>query len=314
VTRAICITFNTAIDIIVDIASLEPGTTFRATSSIRAPAGKAVNAAVGIATLGEPALATGFVGKQSRDVFEELRDEGVEPRFIEVPGTTRTNLTLLERDGRETHIQTTGFAVSSSAIRRLALRVDKLVNDGDVVVFGGSYPSGVPAGFAATLITSCKSRGAHVIVDSSGAALREAMSAGPSTIKPNVAELFELIDRPVSETEDDIIVASRLCLAAGVGRIVVSRGHKGLLVIDNERALRANVDIGRHLVTASVGSGDSVVAALAFSLIRCQTVEDTARLAAACGAANLFTKLPGRFNKAKVEFLQTQTQVSPVDH
>src|SRR3712207_1296715 len=99
--RIICITLHTAVDLIADIGALVPGTTVRATATTRIPAGKGVNAAVGTAILGARPLATGFIGVRSRDIFHSLVAEGVEPRFIEVEGETRANITLLEADRRE---------------------------------------------------------------------------------------------------------------------------------------------------------------------------------------------------------------------
>lgn len=303
--KVFCVTLNTAIDYIIEVGALDVGATIRATAAELVPAGKGVDVAVGVAILGGCAVATGFIGDKSREIFASLETEHVELMFIEVPGHTRINVTIMEQgQPRETHLQTVGFSISPADVERLTVVLKRNVTSRDVVVIGGSLPPGAPEGLAARLVTLCKSMGAYVILDSSGAALLDGLRAGPQMVKPNLLELAQIVGRHVDDSDAAVLRAARECLTLGVDRVVASRGYHGIVVIEREQAWKAWLDNGRSYPTASVGSGDAVVAAFALSTLQGHPIQDAIRLGVACGTGNLLTQLPGRFRKEDVtEFL-----------
>lgn len=308
--KVICVTLNTAIDHVVQVDELAVGTTMRAAAAELVPAGKGVDVAVGVAALGGHAVATGFIGERSRELFASLQTEQVELQFIEVPGSTRINVTILERKlSRETHLQTVGYSISQADVERLAVVLERNVTPSDVVVIGGSLPPGAPAGLAARLVALCRLRGAYVILDSSGAALLDGLRAAPQMVKPNLLELAQIVGHSIDDSDADVLRAAQECLSPGVIRVVVSRGYRGILVIERTQAWKAWIDSGRSYLTASVGSGDAVVAAFALSTLQDRSIEETIRLGVACGAGNLLTQLPGRFNADDVAELLPSAQV-----
>jgi 1-phosphofructokinase len=300
VPKAVCITPNTAIDYIVELGSIVLGTTTRSRAAVLVPAGKGVDVAVGVATLGGSGLATGFIGEGSRSTFASLHSEGVESDFVEVPGHTRINVTLAEDNGRETHLQTTGYSVGEKDLAALIALIDRRLTSMDVAVLAGSLPPHAPEATMERLVRRCLEVGAYVVLDSSGAALRSGLTARPHMIKPNLAELAELTRTDVEDTDEGTLSAARGCLDAVRDAVVVSRGPKGILFVGRGEGWSAHVDAGRDTTTAGVGSGDAVVAALVAGRLHGQTVEETVRLASACGTANLFTAWPGRFNQVDV--------------
>ncbi len=312
VKKVVCITLNTAIDHVIEVEHLVAGSTIRADANAHAPAGKGVVVAVGVAILGGLAVATGFIGRESREIFAVLDAEQVEPMFLEVPGATRTNVTILEHGGRETHLQTMGYRISIEDVHRLISLVEGIVSPGAVVVLGGSLPPGAPEGLTAQLVALCRGMGAYVILDSSGVALLDGLRAGPQMVKPNLRELAEILGRTLDDSDNSVARAAHDCLSLGVTRVVVSRGYRGIVVSEKGKTWKAWADIGRNQQTASVGSGDAVVAAFASSTLRDVGMEDAVRLAVACGAANLFTRLPGRFRMADVADVLPRVQIESI--
>ena len=67
------------------------------------------------------------------------------------------------------------------------------VGTGDIVVLAGSIPTGGTADVYADVIRQARVRGARSIVDTSGAWLRDALTAGPDLCKVNVDELAEAV-------------------------------------------------------------------------------------------------------------------------
>jgi len=204
INKVVCVTLNTAIDHIIDVDTLDAGSTIRASHSQLVPAGKGVDVAVGVAAFGGHAVATGFIGENSRELFASLRTERVELMFIEVPGSTRINVTIFERKVlRETHLQTVGYEISGTDVEQLYIALKRNVALGDVVVIGGSLPPGSPNGLMAELVTLCRTLGVYVILDSSGTALLDGLRAGPHMVKPNLLELAQIEGHAV----DDLIPA-----------------------------------------------------------------------------------------------------------
>ena len=308
--KCVAVTLNTAIDHIVEVETARLGTTFRSLRDTFVAAGKGIDVAVGVAALGGRAVAAGFIGEESRDVFLALAEERVENCLLEVPGRTRTNVTIVERaENRETHVQTSGYTISAADVERLVGVLDRLLVGGDVMVISGSLPPGAPGDVMSRLIALAKGKCAYVILDASGPALVAGMRAAPQMVKPNLLELGQAVGRPVDGSDEAVLGAAQECLAKGVRRVVASRGHQGIVVVEPEGAWKAWISIGRDHATASVGSGDAVVAAFAIGVIEERGMEDTIRLSVACGAANVFTDLPGRFRPADVEDLASRVQI-----
>jgi 1-phosphofructokinase len=304
INKVVCVTLNTAIDHIIDVDTLDAGSTIRASHSQLVPAGKGVDVAVGVATFGGHAVATGFIGENSREVFASLRAERVELMFIEVPGSTRINVTVFERKVlRETHLQTVGYEISGADVEQFYIALERNVASGDVVVIGGSLPPGSPNGLMAELVTLCRTLGAYVILDSSGTALLDGLRAGPHMVKPNLLELAQIVGHAVDDSDSGIPRAVQECRFFGSARVVVSRGYRGIVVIEDGQAWKAWLNNNNNGKTAGVGSGDALVAAFAFSILKNHTLDHAMRLGVACGAANLLTKLPGRFRSTDVEEL-----------
>lgn len=305
--KVLSVTLNTAIDHIIKVQNLIPGSTIRALGNFVVPAGKGIDVAVGVATLGERAVAAGFIGAQSREIFATLERENVELLLLDVPGHTRTNVTVLEcTENRETHLQTTGYSISQSDIDHLAIVLDEALEAGDVAVISGSVPPNTPEGVVAGLVTLSKNKGAYVILDGSGRSLSDGLRGLPHMIKPNLLELAQITGDRVDESYAGIVDAAKGCLQMGLQRVVVSCGYRGIVALEHGQSWKASVDIGRPFDTAGVGSGDALVAAFAAGIVAGRSVEEMVRWAVACAAASLLTDLPGRFRLSDVTNLLPQ--------
>lgn len=307
--KAICITFNTAIDLVVEVDDFEKGTTFRSTSCVFVPAGKGVDVAIGVAALGRQAIAAGFVGIENRQVFDGLAHEGVDPMFVEVPGATRTNITIAEPKGRETHIQTTGFKITTKHVEQLVSRLEGCLLAGDVVVLAGSLPPGVPSEIYRDLVALFRSKGAFVALDSSGEALAQGVLGRPHLIKPNMQELSGLLNAHVENDDLAVLQAAEECLAQGADSAVVTRGRLGALSVEPQRSYKVWVDVGRSAISAGVGSGDATVAGIVYGILEGWTRLESVRIGVAAAAASLFTRFPGRFTRAEAEDVASRVQV-----
>ena len=139
----------------------------------RTSAARGSTSRVRCAALGVASIPIGFLGGATgRAIRDGLAAQGYDARFVEVPGETRQNLTLLdEATGVYTKINEPGPTVGSEHLAALYALVDELAAPGDLWALCGSLPPGAPADLYADLVTAVQARGAAAILDTSETAL-----------------------------------------------------------------------------------------------------------------------------------------------
>src|SRR5262249_35769920 len=96
-----------------------------------------------------------------------------------------------------------------------------------------------------------------VAVDTSGAALKAVVGAGPMVVKPNLDELAELVGRR-PQTLADVIEAADAVRGEGARAVLVSLGGDGAVLVDNHGARHGETIVDRPRNT--VGAGDALLA------------------------------------------------------
>ena len=135
---------NPAIDQTVRLDRLMPGEVLRADASRLDPGGKAVNVASCLADWGMKVVVTGLLGRDNAAAFEQLfAAKGIADHMIRVAGATRTNIKLLEADGRTTDVNLPGFTAGAADIKAVSNQLAH-AGAGDLVVISGSQPPGLP--------------------------------------------------------------------------------------------------------------------------------------------------------------------------
>ena len=78
-------------------------------------------------------------------------------------------------------------------LEELRRKIEAHAQECRVMVFSGSLPPNTPAQIFGDLIRVAKAHGAKCFLDTAGAALRLGLSAGPHLIKPNRAEVEDVL-------------------------------------------------------------------------------------------------------------------------
>ena len=280
-SRILTLTLNPALDLTVQLPELKPGAVNRSEAVIVHAAGKGLNVAQVLADLGHELTVSGFLGADNASAFEALfARRGFTDAFIRVPGETRSNLKLAEADGRITDINGPGPEVSAAAQQELLATLDRIAAGHDAVVVAGSLPRGVTPEWLAALIGRLKSLGLPVALDTSGAALRAALAAGPWLIKPNTEELAEACNAPAETATEQALLVEQL-RALGIEHLVISQGADGVRWY-GQQTLEARPP--KVTVASTVGAGDSLLAGMLHGLLTGQTPERTLTTATAIAA------------------------------
>ena len=230
------------------------------------PAGKALNISQALAWMGQKNIAAGLWG---RDDFEQMLKAMsafgglrglVKVKMTAVDGGTRRNVTVVDTaNDREMHLRNRSELASRKALRKLEADLRAIVSKGSVCVFAGAMPEDEFVGDVVRIVKSCRERGAKIVVDTYGDALKRILETGAAwLIKPNVEELQELLGEQVTDSPAGLVRAGRKLLDK-VEVVLISRGKKGGVVVTKKGAWQGRC-VGRSRVLSTVGCGDFLLA------------------------------------------------------
>ncbi len=261
--RVVAVSLNPAIDRVVEVPQFRAGAHLRGRRLARYPAGKGVNVARAIVSLGQDCTVTGFVGRGEQAWYGEYLAEHaaaagseIDCRFVAVEGRTRENISVVDPQApvADTHIVEEGFPVAATDLRHLQDHLAELAAAGSLVAFCGSLPQGLSIEAYVDLLKQCLAAGADVAVDASGDALRAAAELPLWLIKPNRQELAELTGRTTQGR--DALLAAATPLAATIENLLVSTGGEGAMLVRQDRVLSACLDVAASEIVGTVGCGD----------------------------------------------------------
>lgn len=285
--KIMTVTLNPAVDKTYTAQSVIVGHVNRMRTAMNIAGGKGVNVAKILRQYGCEVAATGYLGGYTGSfIEEELESRGVECHFIHVAGETRCNMNILADDGYVTEILEPGPVIAKEEQEAFMERYERLLPACALVVLSGSVARGICEDIYEKLILKAAEMSVPVYLDSSGECLRLGMRAKPQLIKPNWKELEYIVGHKIRDREQ-IIESAELLRQAGIPRVLVSMGSKGLLSITGRGVLHARVP-GIDPVN-TVGCGDSVVASYAMSYVAGETEERAIVRACAVSAANATT-------------------------
>ena len=316
--QLITVTPNPAIDHTVSLDRLEPGAVHRARAEQFEAGGKGIGVAAVAAALGLRTAASGWLGDQNPQLFERaFAERGIADAMVRVPGRTRTNIKLADAArGDSTDINLAGIAFDADATAQaeaaLLARLAPLVGEGTWCTLAGSLPPGVGVESLVRLAEALRARGARLMVDTGGKVLGELLDrlpAAPDFLKPNRAELEELVGQPLPAAAD-VARAALALRARGVGLVVVSLGGDGAVIAGEGGCWLALPP--RVPVATTVGAGDALVAGTLAALVDGQAFPEAGVFGMACAAARIQRIAPGLPPRAEIEALAARIALQPV--
>ena len=290
------VTLNPAIDQTVRVDNFRPNRVNRAQAISFDASGKGVNVASFLADYGHDIAVTGYLGQANVNIFEQFfAFKGIDDCFVRIPGSTRINVKVVDEVNQQTtDINMPGQTPPQEAMNTLLETIEQLASSCDWFVLSGSLPPHVPTTIYATIITQLKRQKKHIILDTSGEALREGIQAGPTIVKPNIEELQHLMRHSLTSEAEIQQVAHQL-LNEDIKLVVVSMGRQGAMLVEQATTLIATPPA--ITVKKTFGAGDAMVAGLVTAQIQGLSLADCGRLATAfsVGAiAHLSYNLPPR--------------------
>lgn len=251
------ITFNPALDYILQVENFEIGKINRTTTEKILPGGKGLNVSTVLNNLEIESTALGFIaGFTGEKLQEQLKNIGIKTEFIKVEkGITRINVKINSRE--ETAINANGPQITNEDIEQLLGKIKKIQKQ-DIVVLAGNIPKGINKNIYEKICQELKEKQVTFIVDATRELLLNILKYNPFLIKPNKEELEETFNIKI-QTKEEIIKYAKKLQELGAKNVLISLGGEGaILVTENEKTYFSKAPKGKVINT--VGAGDSMVA------------------------------------------------------
>ena len=253
------------------------------------PGGGGVNVSRAIKKLGGESLLLYPVGGLTGKMLQRLLDrEGLNHLPFPIEGLIRESLVMLEEStGRQYRFGMPGPEFQEQEWEQFLTALSDVDPAPDFLVVSGSLPPSVPIDFYARVARVGKERGAKVIIDVSGEAMKKALLEGVYLIKPNVREFRDLVGKDIKEEAQIKAEARKMIESGRCELLVISLGAAGALMVSEEvteRILPPTVPI-----VSKVGAGDSMVAGIVLSLARGNPLRESVLYGVAAGSAAVMT-------------------------
>ncbi len=280
----VTVTPNPVLDLTLTVSEIILNEMTRALEAREDWGGKGFNVSRALQALGVPSVALGFVGGATGHKLQSgLRSLGIDTDLTLIANETRTNVVIAESDGsRYVKVNEAGPLVTAQEVDAFLAHVAVCARQGDLWALCGSLPPGVQASFYADLIVLLRSRGANVLLDTSGEAFRLGLEAGPFAVKPNLEEAAAWWGEPIQSGEKAALVVDNL-LELGITLVALSLGGEGLLLASGD--VRVWALPPELAIRNPVGAGDALVAGLLWAASEGLSLHAMARRGVATGTA-----------------------------
>lgn len=281
------VTFNPALDYILELDKLEIGKIQKSKTELILPGGKGINVSTVLTNLEIDNIALGYkAGFVGAELERLLRNMKVKTDFIDLEeGNSRINVKISGEE--ETAINTNGPQISENKILELLEKL-KTLNENDYLVLSGSIPSSIKDDIYEKICRIVKKQNVKIVVDATKNLLVQALKYNPFLIKPNNEELGEIFDVEIHTKEDAYVYGKKL-KEMGAQNVLVSMGKIGAALID-EAGQEYFIKSPEGKRVNTVGSGDSMVAGFIAGFLKYKNYNDALRMGVSAGSASALSK------------------------
>ncbi|MDI3312295.1 MAG: 1-phosphofructokinase [Thermoanaerobacterium sp.] len=305
------VTVNPAIDRTLIVNDFRLGAVNRVSRTIIDAGGKGINVAKNLKNLGCDVTCLGFMGPNGKYIENVLSELGIKFRFVQIKNDIRTNIKVVDEVSHTyTDINEAGPDVSYGEIEKLILSINEHADLSDVIVLSGSLLPNMDKDFYRQIIEKVNKKGAKVILDADGDALKFGIEGKPYMIKPNIHEIRRMSEKNL-ESADEIIEEGMRIIEGGISIVAVSMGGSGSIVVTKEKAYR--VKPIKVQVKGTVGAGDAYVAGFAYALSKNLPIEDAIKMASSASTSVIMREGTKACSLKDVEELKEKVEIEVIE-
>jgi len=216
------VTFNPALDYILELDKLEIGKIQKSKNELILPGGKGINVSTVLTNLDTDNVALGYkVGFVGAEIERRLKEMNIKTDFIELEdGNSRINVKIIGEE--ETAINTNGPRITEGKIKELLEKLEKL-EENDILVLSGSIPSSINDDIYERICSIVQKQKVKIVVDATKNLLLQSLKYKPFLVKPNNEELGEMFNVEIHTKEDAYVYGKKL-KEMGAQNVLVSMG------------------------------------------------------------------------------------------
>ena len=312
-TRIATLTMNPAVDVTFEVDRIVPTQKLRCEAVRRDAGGGGVNVARVIHRLGGDVVAVFPVGRSPGAwLARRMRNEGVASVAIPIDGETREDFTAVETSsGQQYRFVLPGPTLSTTDWRALLDALATLEPAPAIVVASGSLPDGPPEDAYGRAASIAARLGARFVLDTHGAALRQALGPHVWLIKPSLGELRELTGASLSDEQAQIAACRALVEARSASVVALTLGERGAILVGEGKVLRAGALAIKPL--SAIGAGDSFLGGLVWAVAAGRDLATAFAFGVAAGSAALLHPGTDLCHASDVERLVGQVRIETVE-
>ena len=300
--KIITITLNPSLDKGITVKELVAEKKLQCSIPTLEPGGGGINVSRALEHLGSNSLSLymygGYTGNK---LYDMMNATGVECRAFRINGDTRENMIVVDKlTNAQYRFGMTSPTLTEEEWQQPLRFLEENVGF-EYVVASGSLPTGVPMDYFGKVAAIVHKKGAKLIIDTSGEALKHAVKVGVYLIKPNLTELSYLNELEELKKEEIICAAKNIINDQGSEVVVVSMGDNGAILVSANETI--SLPAPTLKLKSTVGAGDSMVAGLVLGITRNYDWTDTLKLGIACGSAATMNEGTALCKKNDVEDL-----------
>ena len=274
----------------------------RAGKVVESAAGKALNTARALVTLGTPAETAGFNGGETgARITAYLKAYGVGTRTLTpMKAPTRICSTLIDQAaGTVTELVEEAPEPGRAAVKQFVADNLKRVAGASMLVISGTLPPFVKDGFYVPFVKAAAEAGVPVVIDSHKTALINVLFERPLLAKLNVRELETTLGERF-RTEAQIVRGMKDLQGMGAQNVFLTHGGKASYLLTQRGAVWCFTppEIAAHV--NPIGSGDCTTAGIVHMLLKGKGMKDASVFGLACGSANVESQTPADLDVGRV--------------
>lgn len=305
------ITLNPSVDISYRLPNFAVDKVYRCENVIKTAGGKGLNVARVLKQLDASLTTTGFLGGSLGIFIEDsLKKNNISNDFIRIDGETRNCIAIIDDDNNQTEILEKGPIITERDRSNFLEKYKILLEKTKVITISGSNPKGVDNRFIEKLIEMARENGKITILDVSGKLLEDVVlkfNYKPNVIKPNLDEFASLIGK---NKEDINLKKDILEYAKDIDILFLSCGKDGSYIRKDNLIYKAIIPSIKAV--NPVGSGDSTVAGIAYSLHQGKDIISLVKLSNALGISNAMCDKTGHINVEDIDNIIKKIKVENI--
>jgi tagatose 6-phosphate kinase len=269
--------------------------------------GKAVNVAWALKRLGADVKLLSTVGGTSGEQLrEQVEREQIDAEWVTTAQPTRVCTTIIDTPcGSITELVENTPPASDAELAAFLAAFERLARDAQLVLLTGSLPTGTPETYYRDLLRRVP---CPMLLDFRGAGLVAALEVKPLLVKPNREELLQTCQAHGKSVE--VTAGIEWLRRGGAQWVLITDGGGEIFAAGAEANLR--IMPPRVSVVNPIGSGDCLLAGIAWGLQENRPMDEAIRLGVAAASLNASELLPARLYPAAVRSVAASLAVKKV--